>query len=102
MKNKISKLPRNVQRAINHHAAFNTDLDEHVSRTVRFKSPTCIAEKEEYRIRHIQNDYKGRLCFNVIGTTEQHMGKGWIGSFNHQVGRVAHPDEVYFTDEKTK
>jgi hypothetical protein len=94
------KFRYNEQAAINKMAQFNTELDQHIGRRVRFKSPTCMAEKEEFEIRHIQKDYAGNLCYNVIGTTELEMGPDWIGSANHQLGRPAQPDEVYFVDEQ--
>lgn len=95
----MAKLSRGEQAVISKHAAFNTPLDEHIGRTVRFKNPTCLAEREEYKVRHIQTDWQGKLCFNLIGVTSDHMGADWIGSFNHQFGRPASFYDVYFTDE---
>lgn len=94
----MTKFKRNEQGAINHFAQFNTTLDEHIGKRVRYKNPTCLAEKEEFEIRHIQNDYAGNLAYNIIGTTEDHMGPDWIGSYSHQVGRCANPDSVYFVE----
>lgn len=96
----MAKFKYNEQGAINSFAQFNTPLDEHVGKRVRFKNPSCLSEKEEFEIRHIQNDHAGNLAYNVIGTTEEHMGPDWIGSYSHQVGRVAQVDEVYFVENK--
>lgn len=94
------KFKYNEQRAISSLSQFNTDLDEHIGKRVRFKNPTCLAEKEEFEIRHIQKNFQDELVYNLIGTTEDHMGPDWIGSYNHQVGRPAHPDKVYFVENK--
>lgn len=98
----MAKFKYKEQRAINSLSAFNTKLDKHIGKKVRFTNPTCLAEKEEYEIRHIQKDYSGELAYNLIGTTEDHMGKGWIGSDSHQLGKCANPKEVYFVDSKQK
>jgi hypothetical protein len=90
------KFHHNEQGAINTFAQFNTNLDEYIGKRVRFKSPICLAEKEEFEVRHIQNDHEGALCYNLIGTTEEHMGPDWIGSSSHQVGRPAKPEDIYF------
>lgn len=96
----MAKFKYNEQRVINSLAQFNTELDEHIGKRVRYKNPSCLAEKEEFEVRHIQKDHANNLAFNIIGTTEEYMGPNWIGSFSHQVGRVAQPDEVYFVESK--
>lgn len=97
---KVKKFYYKEQTTISALAQFNTELDEHIGKRVRFKKPTCIAEKEEYMVRHMQKDFTGNPAFNLIGTTEKFMGKGWLGSASHQMGKCADPDDVYFVDEK--
>jgi hypothetical protein len=96
LSNMAKKFAYNEQKVISGLAQFNTELDEHIGKRVRYKNPTCLSEKEEYEIRHIQRNHKGDLCFNLIGTTEVYMGTNWIGSPSHQFGACANPEDVYF------
>jgi hypothetical protein len=91
---RTKKFKYNEQGVINSLAQFNTQLDEHIGRTVRYLNPTCLIEHELFVIRHIQKDYKGDLAYNLVCISGE-----YAGSPAAEFGRCTSVNKVYFMDE---
>lgn len=75
-----------IHHEIAHFALFNTGetaLSEDIGLRCRFINPRCPAEQDDFTITAIQKNYRGDLCYRVVGDTD-----------SHSFGCVAHPSDV--------
>lgn len=60
-------------------------LDANIGRRCRFVKPCCVAEKDVFTVATVQKNWRGELCYRVVGDSDI-----------HKFGRVASPEQVRF------
>lgn len=64
-----------------------TALDANIGRACRFIAPTCAAERDTFVVATTQYNYRGELCYRVVGSTD-----------THRFGRCASPSAIEFIE----
>lgn len=81
----------NEQEVIDSLKQSKSELDKDIGRSVKYRTVTCGIENETFIIRHIQTNYKGELCYNLVPITGE-----TVGTPSGEFGRCCNPSQVYF------